>query len=222
MATILIAAYYLRPFYREILASALLVGIAWFSYRRVVQRRWQAVADRARAARDTVRQSHAALLAESVVDDKTADRVARMSATALLGAIHSRQLSAETVMRVFVARAARCGVQYNSNTQEMFAEAIDAARELDRRIKRGEKLRPLDGLPISVKDHVDMRGTDSTCGCVLFCLRIVVGLIRHGVCVCFPVSLQRRCDRSSTTASCWRRCARRARSRLSSQTCRKR
>jgi Asp-tRNA(Asn)/Glu-tRNA(Gln) amidotransferase A subunit family amidase len=108
-------------------------------------------------------------------------------AVEILEAIRNKVVSAETIMKCFVLRAIKSAELFNGNAQECYAEALAAAREVDRRVERGVALRPLEGLPISVKDHFEQRGYLSTCGCASFCLDVKENdglLIGSLVCMC--------------------------------------
>jgi len=90
--------------------------------------------------------------------------IADLSATELVAKLQSGDLKAVDVMRVFCARARSLGPRYCLLAEEAFEEAMAAARKADADREAGRPLRPLHGLPFSVKDCVDMAGYDSTCG----------------------------------------------------------
>ena len=58
----------------------------------------------------------------------------------------------------------KCAKEFNAVTEEPFEEALEAARAVDVKVARGDPLRPLEGLPISVKDCVEQRNCLATCG----------------------------------------------------------
>lgn len=58
-------------------------------------------------------------------------------------------------------------IQTNCVAEILFDEALAAAAELDKHMQRcGRPKGPLHGLPISVKEHIHMRGTKATCGLI--------------------------------------------------------
>ncbi|KAF2151556.1 amidase [Myriangium duriaei CBS 260.36] len=78
--------------------------------------------------------------------------------------------TAEEVTIAFCKRAAIAQQVVNCLTEIFFGEAIQRARELDleRQSKPGGSLRPLHGLPISLKDSFKIPGYDSTIGLICF------------------------------------------------------
>ena len=91
------------------------------------------------------------------------------SATALAGGIRSREISAEEVMRAHLDRIA----EHNGTINAIVAlvpesVALDAAREADRAVARGDDLGPLHGLPTGVKDLMDASGLPTKHGSAAF------------------------------------------------------
>lgn len=71
--------------------------------------------------------------------------------------------TSEQLTKLFLARIEKFNPYYNAFTA-MNSKALDEAREVDRRRKTGEKLGPLAGIPVVVKDTMDMAGLPSTAG----------------------------------------------------------
>jgi amidase len=89
------------------------------------------------------------------------------SATALAAAIRDRELSAVEVMHAFLDRIdAVDGVLNAIPVALPREEAVALAADADRRQARGERLGPLHGLPIAVKDLMDVAGFPTTNGAV--------------------------------------------------------
>jgi fatty acid amide hydrolase len=82
----------------------------------------------------------------------------------LLGMLESRAVTSEQVVSVYIRRAHTMGFALNALTHEVYAEAMQAARESDARRARGEAPRLLEGVPCTVKDMFKLAGTDATCG----------------------------------------------------------
>lgn len=74
------------------------------------------------------------------------------------------ELSAVSVTEAYCHRAALAHQIVNCCSDIFFDEALARARALDEKNARGEKLGPLHGVPISLKDQVDLVGKDSTIG----------------------------------------------------------
>ncbi|EXJ84240.1 hypothetical protein A1O3_04907 [Capronia epimyces CBS 606.96] len=86
-------------------------------------------------------------------------------ATELLHQIHTGVWTAEQVCLAFCKRAAIAQQLVNCLTEICFDEALQLARELDRHYQATGQLRgPLHGLPVSIKDHVNVAGLRSTLG----------------------------------------------------------
>lgn len=86
------------------------------------------------------------------------------TASTLLEGIRSGEFSALEVVEQHIERLQGRQQELNALTQDRFAIARDEAREADRRRRAGEPLGRLHGLPITVKESIDVRGMASTFG----------------------------------------------------------
>eukprot|EP00668_Euglena_longa_P016211 GGOE01020434.1.p1 GENE.GGOE01020434.1~~GGOE01020434.1.p1 ORF type:complete len:524 (-),score=66.08 GGOE01020434.1:113-1684(-) len=93
-----------------------------------------------------------------------ATNIIQMKATTILEELKAGRLKAVDVMRVYCTRALYCGEKLELLAEEGFVAALEAAQLADQHLQEGKLLGPLHGLPFSVKDCVDMKGKDSTCG----------------------------------------------------------
>src|SRR5512138_3879928 len=75
----------------------------------------------------------------------------------------SRKVSAEELTRAYLARIQRLDPQIKSYVTVTEELALEQAREADRRIKAGEGLTPLTGIPYAAKDSLSTRGVPTTC-----------------------------------------------------------
>ena len=133
--------------------------------RRALRKRAERDAQRERAAAAGLDWAGLLLWAAPLNPPTPPEEVVELSATALLAAMEARHLSAEYVMRCFVARAMAAGRALQCNAEEPFEAAVAEAAACDAERARGGAVRGvLHGLPISVKDQLDMAGFDSTCG----------------------------------------------------------
>jgi amidase len=102
----------------------------------------------------------------------TADEVAitRTPAAALVAAMVAGEYTAERVMLAFCKRAAIAQQLTNCLTEVFFAQALADARALDAKYKRtGVPRGRLHGLPVSLKDNMNVPGLDSSNGYVAYC-----------------------------------------------------
>ncbi len=74
------------------------------------------------------------------------------------------EAGAEAMTEAALARLADVGGQINAFISVRAEEALAEAREIDARRERGEPLGALAGLPIAVKDNIDVAGCPATAG----------------------------------------------------------
>lgn len=96
------------------------------------------------------------------------------SVESLLSALSTRKLSALEVTTAFCKRTAIAQQLTNCVTEPLFSTAIHRAKELDESLARkGQVVGPLHGLPVSVKDSLDVIGVDSSTGIASLCFKPV-------------------------------------------------
>jgi amidase len=86
------------------------------------------------------------------------------SARELAGLIANREVTATEVLEAHLDRVAEVNGALNAVVRILEAEARTGAAEADRAVAAGEPLGPLHGVPISVKDNIDVVGDVSTQG----------------------------------------------------------
>ena len=75
------------------------------------------------------------------------------------------QVSAEKVVYTFCMRAHYLGLkQINCAAEELYEEAIETAKALDKGSTTSTTQRLLEGVPVSIKECIQVKGCDSTCG----------------------------------------------------------
>jgi aspartyl-tRNA(Asn)/glutamyl-tRNA(Gln) amidotransferase subunit A len=74
-----------------------------------------------------------------------------------------REISSEELTRAYLTRIQRLDPQVKSYVTVSDDHALEQAREADQRIRTGEDLNPLTGIPYSAKDSLSTRGIPTTC-----------------------------------------------------------
>ncbi|KAF1852016.1 amidase [Cucurbitaria berberidis CBS 394.84] len=105
-----------------------------------------------------------------VLSDVEHNITSNFDATALLEKLKGGEWSAEQVTVAFCKRAAIAHQLTNCLTEIFFDKAIERARELDheRQISPSKALRPLNGIPVSLKDSFQVSGYDTSTGLACF------------------------------------------------------
>ncbi len=85
------------------------------------------------------------------------------SATDVAAAICARRVSAESVVQAYLSRA-RSRPELNAFVTLDAKGALQAALDADARLARGEPCRPLQGVPIVIKDNIQVAGLPATAG----------------------------------------------------------
>ncbi|CCM00023.1 uncharacterized protein FIBRA_02049 [Fibroporia radiculosa] len=93
--------------------------------------------------------------------------IVHQDASALVDHIRDRRYSAVEVLKAFCHAATIAQGLTNCLTEIMFEEGLQRAAELDRHLEEtGEVVGPLHGLPVSIKDHIRVKGYDTSTGYV--------------------------------------------------------
>src|ERR1700686_646566 len=91
----------------------------------------------------------------------------RLPATQLAGLIRSRRISARDAVHAALDRLDDVNGPINAVVDCSSAEALTAADVIDARLKDGEEVGPLAGVPLTVKVNVDWAGHATTEGVAL-------------------------------------------------------
>jgi len=92
------------------------------------------------------------------------DTLIQMSASELAAAIARGDLSAVEAVEARIARIEQVNGALNAVVVKRYDEARASARAADEQRARGEPLGPLHGVPITIKECLDLAGTPSTFG----------------------------------------------------------
>jgi len=87
-----------------------------------------------------------------------------MSARDIAALIAAGELSSAEVVEHFIARLEAVNGKLNAVTAPLYDSARKAAANVDAARSRGEKLGPLGGVPVTIKECFDLAGTASTFG----------------------------------------------------------
>ncbi|XP_063902416.1 uncharacterized protein LOC135122119, partial [Zophobas morio] len=102
------------------------------------------------------------------LSDEEISEITSLTAIEVLNALESRLWTCYEIVSAICSRSAAADSLLNCNSQVLYKKAFKRAKEIDNLISAGnynkEEL-PLLGLPISVKDVFEVKGTDCTFGC---------------------------------------------------------
>jgi len=93
-----------------------------------------------------------------------AAELAFLPATEIARRVRRADLSARQLVEAFLGRIERLQPRLNAFTQILSDVALDQARAVDDAARAGRPLGPLAGVPVAVKDIVDIAGVTTTCG----------------------------------------------------------
>ncbi|MFN4143217.1 amidase [Aestuariivirga sp.] len=97
------------------------------------------------------------------------DDVCYLSATEALKLFKKRKLSPVELLQSLITRAERVNPKVNCFADRYFEEALARARAAESRyMKRGARTRPLEGIPLAVKDVQRVAGKRTTQGSLIF------------------------------------------------------
>lgn len=100
------------------------------------------------------------------------DALHYLSATEALKKFRSRELSPVELMQATIARAELWEPHINAFSHTFYDEALELAKASEDRYARGEPLGPLDGVPLAMKDEIEVKGQPVTEGSLLYENRI--------------------------------------------------
>ncbi|TQV99563.1 fatty-acid amide hydrolase [Cordyceps javanica] len=103
-----------------------------------------------------------------ILSEKELNITESYTVSQLLEALACGKLTALEVTTAFCKRAAIAHQLLNCCTEIFFDKALQRAKELDARREQGEPLGPFHGLPVSIKDNIQIEGVPATLGLVGF------------------------------------------------------
>lgn len=87
-----------------------------------------------------------------------------LSATELLARLAAGELSSEEIVRALTERIRALDPELHCFVHRRSTDLLAEARAADEARRRGDTVGPLHGLPITIKDNIDLMGTDATLG----------------------------------------------------------
>lgn len=102
----------------------------------------------------------------------TPNELRRMSLTSVRDALARGEVSAEAVTRAAIEQADRYKDAYNLFVTYTPERALADAQAADQARAAGAALGPLHGVPITIKDNIDVAGVRTTCGSRVFAERM--------------------------------------------------
>jgi amidase len=98
------------------------------------------------------------------VSGASATELWRMSARELAEAIRTRQASSVEVVEAHLERIEAVNPSINAVVIVLAEQALEAAEAADRAVAAGDDVLPFRGVPITIKDNIDVAGTPTTQG----------------------------------------------------------
>ena len=96
--------------------------------------------------------------------EATEQDIWQMGACGIAEAVRTGRISCNEVISDHLHRIETVNGRMNAITEVLAEQALIAADELDRKIERGEAVGPLGGVPITVKENIDLTGSATTFG----------------------------------------------------------
>ncbi|MDI6792492.1 MAG: Asp-tRNA(Asn)/Glu-tRNA(Gln) amidotransferase subunit GatA [bacterium] len=87
----------------------------------------------------------------------------RLTAHEIHQLLQKKEVSSEEVTMSVISRIEEVEPKVNGYIETTFDPALDTARAVDKRIARGDEIRPLTGIPIAIKDNMCTQGIKTTC-----------------------------------------------------------
>ncbi len=92
----------------------------------------------------------------------------QLSACELAAAIRERRASSEEVVQAHIERIEAVNPKVNAVTVVLEEQSLDQARRADDAVAAGAELGPLHGVPVTIKESIDLEGSATTHGVVAY------------------------------------------------------
>ncbi len=90
------------------------------------------------------------------------------SVVELAGMIRAKEVSSREVVEAHLERIDAVNPKVNAIVETLASQAREAAGRADHAVAAGERLGPLHGVPVTVKQNIDVAGTATTLGLTAF------------------------------------------------------
>ncbi len=91
-----------------------------------------------------------------------------LSATSLINSIKNKEISSTELLKYFMERHKQLNSQINAIVATNFESALKRARKADEDLAKGKSWGPLHGLPMTIKDNIEVIGMPTTYGAPYF------------------------------------------------------
>ena len=95
------------------------------------------------------------------------DKLWKSGVTELAEMIRSGEISSREVIQAHLDRIEEVNPKLNAVTVVLGEQALEAADKADQRLAAGEAVGPLHGVPMTVKENIDLVGSATTQGIVV-------------------------------------------------------
>ncbi|MEL5900327.1 amidase, partial [Clostridium sporogenes] len=87
----------------------------------------------------------------------------KLTAHQLKGMLSNKEVKAEEITKAFLDRINLVDNKLGAYLYVSEEEAIKKAKEIDGKIEKNEKLKVLSGIPVGIKDNINVKGMQNTC-----------------------------------------------------------
>ena len=96
------------------------------------------------------------------------EEICYMSAYEMADAIKSQEITSEEITEIIIERIEKINPIINAYCTPTFEMAREMAKRADKRVKNGEEIGILNGVPTSIKDLMAVEGVRTTYGSKIF------------------------------------------------------
>ena len=94
--------------------------------------------------------------------------ITKLTAIEMREKLISREISSREIVEAHLEIIEKKEKDINAFITIAKEEALDKAEKIDKKIKNGEKLGPLAGIPMGIKDNIVTKDIKTTCGFIKF------------------------------------------------------